>query len=139
MSRLGRLGHIIPIDLDIHLVKALQISAHCLLNRKALCIFPEGGRSFDGTVLEFRKGVGVLALELNVPVIPAFLRGTAAALPRGAQFVRPVKVEVVFGRPLYPADIAGEAAGGVTDRYQYFSDALRRRVIALSEDSRTGR
>jgi long-chain acyl-CoA synthetase len=139
MSRLGRLGHIIPIDLDIHLVKALQISAHCLLNRKALCIFPEGGRSFDGTVLEFRKGVGVLALELNVPVIPAFLRGTAAALPRGARFIRPVKVDVVFGRPLYPADIAGEAAGGVTDRYQYFSDALRRRVIALSEDPRTGR
>jgi hypothetical protein len=33
------------------------MSASVLKNKKALCIFPEGGRSFDGRLMEFRKGI----------------------------------------------------------------------------------
>ncbi len=132
-SQFARLSHVIPIDLETNLTRALQLSSFCLLSGRSLCIFPEGGRSFDGTVLDFRKGVGVLAVELNVPVVPAYLSGTAAALPRGASFIRPVKVGVTFGSPLHPALVVTDELKQAPDVHQLFSDELRRRVVELSE------
>ncbi|MGE5237384.1 MAG: AMP-binding protein [Chloroflexota bacterium] len=133
-SWFARLSHVIPIDLETNLARALQLSSFCLLRGRALCIFPEGGRSFEGTVLDFRKGVGVLAVELNVPVVPAYLSGTAAALPRGASFIRLVKVGVTFGPPLYPAMVVTGHLKEAPDVHQMFSDELRRKVIELSEE-----
>ena len=50
-----RLAHVIPIDPDAYLGKALQLSGYVLRNNKNLCIFPEGGRSYDGNLMEFKK------------------------------------------------------------------------------------
>ncbi|MBI5213161.1 MAG: AMP-binding protein, partial [Nitrospirae bacterium] len=54
----ARLSHVIPIDPEIYLNRALQMSAHVLKNKKSLCVFPEGGRSFNGKLMEFKKGIG---------------------------------------------------------------------------------
>ena len=51
----ARLAHVIPIDPETYLGKALQLSAYVLKNNNALFIFPEGGRSYDGTLMEFKK------------------------------------------------------------------------------------
>ena len=40
-----------------------------------LCVFPEGERSIDGTVKQFRKGPAILATELGVRVVPVGIRG----------------------------------------------------------------
>lgn len=132
-SHLARLSHVIPIDPDIYLNKALQMSAYVIKNNRSLCIFPEGGRSFDGSTMPFKKGIGVLALELNIPVIPAFIKGTFEALPRGAKFIRPSKIEVFFGMPVYSSDIDMTKKPDGIDEYQFFADELRKRVVALSE------
>jgi long-chain acyl-CoA synthetase len=133
-SHIARLSHVIPIDPDIYLNKALQVSAYVIKNKRSLCIFPEGGRSFDGSIMPFKKGIGVLALELNIPVIPAFIKGTFEALPRGAKFIRPSKIEVFFGMPIYLSDIDMKKKPDGIDEYQFFADELRKRVVALSEN-----
>ncbi|MDI6800509.1 MAG: AMP-binding protein [Thermodesulfovibrionales bacterium] len=129
-SWFARISHVIPIDAETYLHKALQMSAYVLKNKKAMCIFPEGGRSFDGKIMEFKKGIGVLALELDVQIVPAFISGTYEALPRGARFFRTSKIEVIFGKPLKPSDVdmAGKPEG--IDEYQFFSDALKDKVVA---------
>ncbi len=132
-SHLARLSHVIPIDPDIYLNKALQMSAYVIKNKKSLCIFPEGGRSFDDSIMPFKKGIGVLALELNIPVIPAFIKGTFEALPRGAKFIKASKVEVFFGMPVYLSDSDMAKKPGGIDKYQFFADELRKKVIVLSE------
>jgi long-chain acyl-CoA synthetase len=129
----GRASHVIPIDPGKYLSKAMQVSAYVLRNKKSLCIFPEGGRSFDGEVMFFKKGIGVLAAELNITVIPAFIKGSFKALPRGSMFTKPAKIEVIFGSPVAMSDLTLEQKPADIDEYQFFADELRNRVVALKE------
>ncbi len=92
------IGHVIPIGPDSSLVTALQTSATGLGQGKGLLIFPEGERSLDGRVLEFRKGVGILACELKVPVVPAWIEGTYQVLPVGARWPHRHPVSLKIGK-----------------------------------------
>jgi 1-acyl-sn-glycerol-3-phosphate acyltransferase len=104
-----------------------------LRNGKSLLVFPEGGRSFDGDLIEFKKGVGILSLELNVPVIPAYIKGSFEALPRGARWPQFREIEVFFGKPVYPSDIDLSRKPADMDNYQFFINEVRERVGKLKE------
>lgn len=104
-SRIAKLVHVIPVDMDSKLYSALQLSAYVLRQGRILLVFPEGGRSRDGGIKEFKKGVGIIAKELNVPLIPVAIQGTYEMMPTGRNFPRPGKVHVVFGKPVYPGDM----------------------------------
>lgn len=134
-SRIGRyfakLAHVIPIDTELHLNRALQLSSFVLRSGKSLLIFPEGGRSYDGELMEFKKGVGILAEELDVPVIPAYIHGAFRALPRGSSWPKFTRITVIFGEPLYPSRLAESRESGGEDRYQLFMDKVREEVECL--------
>ncbi|MEX2195560.1 MAG: 1-acyl-sn-glycerol-3-phosphate acyltransferase [Thermoleophilaceae bacterium] len=94
-------------------------TARMLLERgEAVLIFPEGTRIRSGSVGRAKRGVGRLALETGVPVVPIAVFGSDRAR-RGLLF-RPVKVKLRFGRPLtYPrvgtpsAHLAGEVTARI--------------------------
>jgi long-chain acyl-CoA synthetase len=76
---------------------------HCaaLLDAKwSILLYPEGTRSITGEIGEFKAGVGLLAVELDVPVVPIYLDGLQDILPKGRVLPRPGPVTVTFGRPL---------------------------------------
>jgi long-chain acyl-CoA synthetase len=127
----ARLAHIIPVDPETYLNKALQMSSYILRNRKSLLIFPEGGRSYDGEIMEFKKGVGILSIELNVPVIPAYIKGSFEALPRSAIWPKFTEMKIIFGKPFYPSDLDMSKKPEDKDDYQYFVDELRKKVKGL--------
>ena len=80
-------------------------------------IFPEGTRTRPGPLGIPRRGVGRLALESGVPVVPVAIHGTEA-IRRGWR-LRPHKVRIRAGRPLtFPrvADPSPALAGAVTGR-----------------------
>jgi long-chain acyl-CoA synthetase len=131
-SRFARLAHVISIDPDASLGTALRLSAHVLRSGRELFIFPEGGRTFDGELMPFRKGVGILALRLGVPVVPVKIEGTYEVFPRHRRWPRPGRVVVTFGPPVFPPDV--RAPDG-TDPYQHFADEVRRRVQGLTARS----
>lgn len=130
-SWFAKISHVIPIDPDVYMHRALQMSAYMLRNNKTLCIFPEGGRSFDGGLMEFKKGIGVLGIEIDIPVIPACIKGAFAALPRGAVFIRPSKINVSFGKPIRPSEIDINKKPEHIDKYQYLANELRKKVNKL--------
>ncbi len=130
---IARLAHVIPIDPDSYLGKALQLSGYVLRNNKNLCIFPEGGRSYDGNLMEFKKGIGILALEMDVPVVPALIKGSFEALPKGSYKLRFKKITVTFGKPFYPSDLDRLKKPEAKETYQFFADELRERVKELSD------
>ncbi|MBL7184454.1 MAG: 1-acyl-sn-glycerol-3-phosphate acyltransferase, partial [Anaerolineae bacterium] len=66
----------------------------------SVLIFPEGTRSLSGEMQPFKPGVGLLAVELGVPVVPIHLRGVYAILPKGSRVPRRGPVEVTMGAPL---------------------------------------
>jgi 1-acyl-sn-glycerol-3-phosphate acyltransferase len=77
---------------------ALKEAVRRVRKGRALLIFPEGSRGQGGKLGEPQSGIGFLAAKLNVPVIPAFIKGTERALPKNARRIQPSKVEVSFGQ-----------------------------------------
>lgn len=130
-SLFGRLAHVIPIDPETFLSKALDTSSLLIKRGYSLCIFPEGGRTFDGNIMEFKKGIGVLSINNNIPVVPTLIEGTFDALPRGAIFPRPSRIKVIFGKPLYPRAVDLQEAPSDIDKYSFFSFKIREEVIRL--------
>src|SRR3954462_5771727 len=74
-------------------------TARMLLERgEAVVIFPEGTRIRRGALRQPKRGVGRLALEAGVPVVPIAVHGSERA--RRGYIFRPVKVKVRAGRPI---------------------------------------
>ncbi|MBF0520651.1 MAG: 1-acyl-sn-glycerol-3-phosphate acyltransferase, partial [Nitrospirae bacterium] len=123
-SRFARYAHVIPIDPGEHLMRALTTSAYLLNHCQSLCIFPEGGRSVDGTLQEFKKGVGILAYECGVPLVPVLIRGAYDVLPRGAFLPKLHTVTVIFGKPVYPDKAADK-------NYQKLANEVKSQIRTL--------
>jgi long-chain acyl-CoA synthetase len=66
----------------------------------SVLIFPEGTETKDGRMQPFRAGIGLLAAELRVPVVPIMLRGLFELKQKRQFFVRPGRVSVTFGEPI---------------------------------------
>lgn len=65
-----------------------------------LFIFPEGGRSQDGTLQDFLNGPAFMAVRAQVPLIPMALIGTRELLPMDTMTFYPVPVLLVVGEPI---------------------------------------
>ncbi len=78
----------------------------------SLIVFPEGRRSPDGRMHDFMEGIGLLATNLNVPVVPIKLDGLYEMKQKKKYFARPGKIKVTIGEPVKysrdddPAEIA---------------------------------
>ncbi len=66
----------------------------------SILIFPEGHETKDGQIQPFKAGIGLLASELNVPIIPIKLDGLFELKKRRQYFVRPGTVSITFGDPI---------------------------------------
>lgn len=66
-------------------------------NGQVLILYPEGTRSPDGEMQEFKNGIGWLASELRIPIVPAYIEGAHRILPKGRSTPRPHPVSVRFG------------------------------------------
>ena len=64
-------------------------------------IFPEGTRSYDGELGEFKTGAVRLAIEMQVPIVPMAVIGSRNALPKGKLVMKPTQVKVRVGDPIY--------------------------------------
>jgi long-chain acyl-CoA synthetase len=127
--RLAQLCNIVPIDPNLNLVRAMQAGAVGLKRGMVLLVFPEGTRTIDGNVAEFKKGAAILAYELGVPIVPVGIRGAFEAWPRGGSF-RFHPMEFHFGDPI-DSRCFSEAA----DPYAAITEKLRNEVKRLAGDT----
>ena len=68
---------------------------------RTVVLYPEGTRSTNGTLGEFRSGALRLARECGVPIVPVALTGTADVLPKGGRW-SPAPMQVRIGEPVDP-------------------------------------
>jgi long-chain acyl-CoA synthetase len=100
---LANRNNVIVMDVNHDLKLSLQKMAKALQEGRNIIIFPEGTRSRDGRLGQFKKTFAILSRELNVPIVPVAINGAFEALPPGSFFPRPrKKVSVEFLRPIYP-------------------------------------
>jgi 1-acyl-sn-glycerol-3-phosphate acyltransferase len=73
-------------------------------------MYPEGTRSQDGAIQEFKPGVGHLATQTGSPVIPIHVQGSQRVMPKGRRLPRPGPVRIRIGKPLLPERGEGSKA-----------------------------
>ena len=133
IRNLIRIGRIIPLDFSSHLLEALRSSYYVLKNGKKLFFFPEGLRTLDGKIGEFKKGFGILIKESNVKVVPVITEGVFEAWPRTSKFPKlfhPIKIK--FGKAIDPDTLEKEGLEmGASDSYGAICIAARKKLIEL--------
>lgn len=120
VSREARRGGPDPLR---HIVRALREGYGVLY-------YPEGTRSSDGSVGQFRAGIGRMVAEFpGLPVVPVWIEGATRVMPKGKTVPRPRRMKVRFGEPLHL-----QAHPRYRATWQTAADQVRDAVIALSDE-----
>ncbi|KAF0145693.1 MAG: plsC [Nitrospirae bacterium] len=86
-----------PVDRDNPQPSTIKEAVKRLKNGEIIVMFPEGGRSRDGSLLDAKRGTGMIAAMSKAAIVPAFIEGTDKALPAGARRIRLSRIKVYFG------------------------------------------
>ncbi|MBV8506732.1 MAG: 1-acyl-sn-glycerol-3-phosphate acyltransferase, partial [Alphaproteobacteria bacterium] len=124
---------LIPFDRERAQLESLDQAMAELAAGRSVLMFPEGTRSPDGAIHEFKSGVGYLALNSGCDVLPIRIDGTHAVLGKGSLIPRRAPVELRIGRVIANAELLAlvrdmEGAGA----YRKIADQLRAAVVSLS-------
>jgi long-chain acyl-CoA synthetase len=124
---------LVPMPRNGTLRQGLRKAAELIEQGKTVLLFPEGTRSVDGQIHEFKAVVGHLALHQGVDVLPVYLGGTFAALPKGATVVRRRDVEARIGPVLEASELRRLTAGlPASDASRAAARLVERAVRALA-------
>ncbi len=126
-------ARLIPINANFNPTEALKTCAYLLRHSKIICYFPEGHRSIDGRINEFKKGIGILIKELNVSVVPVYIEGAFGTWSRGQKFPRLKPVKVKFGNPISISHLCPHPDRLNSDVYEVIAENLRQKVIEISK------
>lgn len=93
----------IPIDRKDRKGEAINLILRLLteLDRIWLIIFPEGTRSKDGKLQDFKRGVSIFAERSGTPILFTYLEGVMELWPKGQPFAKPGKLTLHVG-PVHP-------------------------------------
>lgn len=108
MKFMGENSNIIFVDINKNLVSSLQMLSKALRNGKNIVIFPEGTRTRDGKINNFKKFFAILSKELNIPIVPFVLDGAYEAYPPSSKYPKGGDVKVKFLEKIYPSDMSYE-------------------------------
>ncbi|MGL5579570.1 MAG: lysophospholipid acyltransferase family protein, partial [Cetobacterium sp.] len=101
---LAQNGNVILVDMNKNLKETLKIAAKVLKDGKNLVIFPEGARTRDGEIQEFKKTFAILSKELEIPVVPFVLKGAYELMPYGQNKPSSGEMSVTILNEISPKD-----------------------------------
>lgn len=99
----------VPLDRENprEAIKVIREGAENIKNGYSMAIFPEGTRSKDGKLREFKKGSLKLATMAKAPVVPVSIDGAYRAFEIDGKF-KPIDITVTFGEPIYTDKLTRE-------------------------------
>ncbi len=107
-------------------MRAIRGLLQRLRNGRVVAAFPEGTRTWDGTIGPMRGGTALVARKARVPMVPTVILGAYEAWPRQSKLMRPHPIIVAYDRPLYPhlhKDLSDDACIGI----------VRDRILAMQQ------
>jgi 1-acyl-sn-glycerol-3-phosphate acyltransferase len=103
----------------------VKIMADEIQHEYSLILFPEGGRSQDGTLGEFKSGLFYLCKRRpDLELIPIYLNNLNSILPRGKKLPVPMLSRVIFGPPMWLE---------MDERKEPFLERARNAVLKLKQ------
>lgn len=98
---------------------------------RPIILFPEGKRSLDGELVEFKQGAAMLAIRNGVPIVPVYIDGAREVMPVGRVWPEAGNVCVRFGEGIWPESFCGDSRGEKKRAYAEMTEELRRRILAM--------
>lgn len=128
-THLRRSGHFSVDSDDMRASLKVMTAAARRIEERGLSVllFPEGRRSGDGAMHEFKEGAAYIAIKAQTPVVPFALRGTYEVLPTGSIHIRGGPVDFIVGDPI-------ETKGMTLKDREILTALVRERVTQLLED-----
>lgn len=91
----------IPVDQERPDMASLKTIIRKLKGGDRVLLFPEGARSYDGSIGEAASGIGLVAVKAGAPIQPVRIYGANDVLPRGSGRIRLARITVVIGQPIH--------------------------------------
>lgn len=98
-----------PVDREHADRQALRACGEVIEMGYPLIVFPEGQRRNGPTIKDLYQGPSYLAHKYGIPIVPIGIGGSATAMPVGAKYLRPHRIEFIIGEPINVAPSEGRA------------------------------
>lgn len=118
------LANVVPIDRSNRekAIESTRRGAAVLRRGGSLMAFPEGTRTVDGRVKDFKKGIFFMAIEGGVPVVPVVVNDTRLVMRKGAGACIPGDV---YLEVLPPIDTAAYSIANIEE----LVELTRQRIV----------
>jgi len=117
MSRIGY----IPIERESpkKAYRSMLLAAERVKNGVSVIIFPEGTRSLNGNLQPFKKGLFLIALKSQAPILPITILGTGKIMRKGDWRAYPGNARIIIDPPIETAGIPIEKEGELSARVRH--------------------
>ena len=92
--------YVIPFNRRGNFIAGLRHCQSLITPKTPILLFPEGTRSVTGKIQSFKKGLGFMALNFKVPIVPVYISGTFQSMPKGSHLPRKQHLQVIYGKPI---------------------------------------
>lgn len=89
-------------------VASINAAKKTIKEGTSIVFFPEGTRSMDGNLIEFKKGAFKFAIDIGLPILPVTITGTRDVLPPKSTALFPGRVKMIFHEPIDVTDYNDE-------------------------------
>ncbi len=128
LKKFADVSNVIVMDINDNVKDAIGKLAKALADGNRVVVFPEGTRTKDGEIAEFRQSFAILASEMRVPVVPICISGAYENIKTGKTFPKfGTEIKVSFLEPMLPEE--GES-------YEAFAERVRSAVEVRLQQSR---
>lgn len=126
---------IIPIKRKVHdrAMESMAEAVKAVRQGTSLIMLPEGTRTPDGEVQEFKKGAFYLALEAEPTIVPLAIIGAYQARNRNSWLIRPGVIRLRFGQPIAPEQYHEDTPAGLAGWLRMEISALKVSKVNMAE------
>jgi long-chain acyl-CoA synthetase len=129
--------NLVPIERTGSLRQSLRHARSFLDRGYNALIFPEGTRSMTGQLADFKPVIGYLALASRVGILPVYLQGTYAAMPKGSNMIKSRDVGARIGRYLSIEELEELTKGMArAEAYRLIAALVKHEVENLRDHTR---
>ncbi len=136
LTYIYRVGGVFPVRRGHHDEEGFKTTYSILERGGCVLIYAEGGRSRTGRLGDAKPGVGRMALESGVPVVPVAIHGSLGI--RKWRKLRFPKVTVQYAEPITFDVVANPSREQQLEAANQIFDRVREMYVALDEKGRRG-